>query len=185
MKPINWTEVTESTGSTMLEPGAYVCRIVDVHDVPDKEYLKIVYDVAEGPSAGIYSDMGPDDEWKHSFYQSYKDAAKGMFKAFYTRVQDSNPGFVWNGTDERQFIGKEVGLLFRKEYYTGNDGADKERTRVDYAIAAQDVRAGNFKVRPPEDRRDDKSVPFGEARPTSGAYSASGASVDYSDVPFM
>lgn len=191
MKPINWTEVQESTGSTMLEPGAYVCRITDVHDVPSKEYIEVVYDVIEGPKAGIYANMGPDDEWKHRFFQSYKDTAKGMFKAFYTRIQESNPGFMWNGTDERQFIGKEIGLLFRKEYYTGNDGADKERTVVDYAICSQDVRSGNFKVREPNDRRDDKSVPFGEARPyvapapMTGAYSPNGQTMDYSDVPFM
>ena len=62
---------------------------------------------------------------------------------------------------------------------------------VDYAICSQDVRSGNFKVREPNDRRDDKSVPFGEARPyvapapMTGAYSPNGQTMDYSDVPFM
>lgn len=182
MKPINWTEVKESTGSTMLEPGAYVCRIVDVHDVPEKEYLWVVYDVAEGSQKGAYAGMGPDDEWKHRYAQSYKESARGMFKAFVNRVQESNPGFEWNGTDERQFVGKEVGLLFGKEYYDGNNGEEKERTVVVRAIASQDVRVGNFKVPAPKDRRADQSRPFGEAGAKPSP--AGGADAYAEDIPF-
>lgn len=185
MRAINWTEVAESNGGTMLDPGAYVCRIVDVHDVPDKEYLWIVYDVAEGPKAGIYAGMGRDDEWKHRFTRSYKETAEGMFKAFFTRIEESNRGFKWGGTDEREFIGKEVGLVFGEEYYTGSDGSDKKRTVVSRVIASQDVRNGNYKVPEPNDRREDKSFPFGQQK-SGGAYSATGAKVDdYSDIPFM
>lgn len=184
MKPINWADVKEATGGTMLEPGAYVCRITDVHDVPEKEYIWVEYDVAEGPQAGIYADMGPEDAWKHRYPQSYKEKALGMFKAFVNRVQESNRGFEWNGTDERQFVGKEVGLLFGKEYYDANDGTEKERTVVVRAIAAQDVRNGDYKIPAPRDRRADQSRPFGEAHNAPSPKADAGSSVYEEDIPF-
>lgn len=175
MKRINWELVEESKPSTMLPPGGYVCRITDVHDVPEKEYVWVVYDVIEGEHAGIYSGMGADEEWKHRFTRSYKDTARGMFKAFVSRVEESNRGFKWDGEHETQFVGKEIGLVFQTEQYTTDKGEDKERTVVVGVEAAQDVRNGDFYMPKPRDRR--KKVEPRDQAPEAVA----GA---YDDVPF-
>lgn len=172
MKIKNWDLIEESRPGTMLEPGAYVCRIVDVEDVPSKEYLWVVYDVAEGPKAGCYSNMGRDEAWKHRFTRSYKDTAEGMFKAFLCRLEESNRGRFSVGdwqmrSDERELVGLEVGLVFQKEMYTNDKGEDKERTVVVGVEASQDVRNGDYFMPEPKDRR--------EKAPTAGACE---------DVPF-
>ena len=173
MKLINWEEVEESKPTTMLEPGGYVCRIVAVEDVPSKEYLWIVYDVAEGPCAGTYAGMGSGDDWKHRFTRSYKDTARGMFKAFVNRVEESNPGFKWDGSDERQFVGKLVGLVFQKEQYTNDKGDDKERTVVVGVESADDIRKGGYYMPEPKDRRMTVDT------------STAAKSGPYDDIPFM
>ena len=173
MKLINWEEVEESKPSTMLEPGGYVCRIVAVEDVPSKEYLWIVYDVIEGERAGVYAGLPKSDDWKHRFTRSYKDTARGMFKAFVNRVEESNPGFKWDGSDERQFVGKLVGLVFQKEQYTNDKGDDKERTVVVGVESADDIRKGGYYMPEPKDRR------------TKVETAAAAQSGPYDDIPFM
>lgn len=168
MKKVNWTFIEESSANTILEPGGYVCRITGVQDVPDREYLWIEYDVAEGPKAGLYAGMGADDAWKHRFTRSYKQTAEGMFKAFLSRLEESNRGRFsieqWQATcDERAFIGLEVGLVFQKELYTNNQGEDKERTVVARVVASQDIRNGDFKVPEPNDRRTVVAAPAAAA----------------------
>lgn len=153
MKVKNWDVIEESRPGAMLPPGGYVCRITGVEDVPSKEYLWVVYDVAEGEYAGTYASLPQSDDWKHRFTRSYSDRAEGMFKAFINRVQESNRGFVWDGRDERQFVGKEVGLLMQTERYTKNNGDDGERTVVAGVVAAQDVRNGDYRLPAPQDRR--------------------------------
>ena len=173
MKLINWEEVEESKPSTMLEPGGYVCRITAVEDVPSKEYLWVVYDVIEGERAGVYAGLPKSDDWKHRFTRSYKDTARGMFKAFVNRVEESNPGFKWDGSDERQFVGKIVGLVFQKEQYTNDKGDDKERTVVVGVESADDIRKGGYYMPEPKDRR---------AKVAAASASQSGP---YDDIPFM
>lgn len=183
MRVKNWSIIEESNPSTILEPGGYVCRITGVKDVPEKEYLWIMYDVAEGEKAGIYSGMGADDEWKHRFTRSYKESAEGMFKAFLNRLEESNkmgprPFSVseWQVySDERQLVGLEIGLVFGKELYTTERGEDKERTVVSGVYASQDIRGGNYRVPEPKDRR--TQVSNAPAPTRAAAY-------DNSPVPF-
>lgn len=177
MKIMNWDLIEENKPSTMLEPGGYVCRITAVQDVPEREYVWIIYDVAEGPQAGIYANLPISDDWKHRFTRSYKESAAGMFKAFFKRIEESNRGFKWGGRDEREFVGKEIGLVFGKELYTNDKGEDKERTVVSYVCASQDIRNGDFKVPEVKDRR--------EQIPSSGAAAPAASSYyDNTPVPF-
>ena len=169
----NWTIIEESNGGTILESGGYVCRITAVQDVPEKEYLWIVYDVAEGPKAGMYNGLGAAEDWKHRFTRSYKDTAEGMFKAFLNRLEESNnrgprPFKVdqWQVYgDERQFVGLEIGLVFGKELYTNDKGEDKDRTVVSYVCASQDIRNGDFNIPAIKDRRE--TVPAATSAPAS------------------
>lgn len=172
MKVKNWNLIEESTGGQKLPAGGYVCVITDVEDNPRGEYLRITYDIKEGEYAGHYSDdFAKDHPYIHQFVRSYKDSAEGMFKAFINRVQESNRGFVWNMQDERQFIGKEIGLVMQYEKYTNTKGEDKERLNVERVYATQDIRNGDYKLPDPKDNR--TNVPA-----SSNSYD------DYSDVPF-
>lgn len=175
MKIVNWAEIEENT-STMLEPGGYVCKITAVVDDPIKECLKIMYDVAEGPCAGIYEGMGVADDWKHCFYRSYKDKARNMFKAYLNRLEESNRGRFsvaqWQVySNEQQFVGLEIGLVFGKELYTNNHGEDKERTVVVAVKASQDIRNGDFTVPEPKNLRTTIPAPSGNTEV-------------YNDLPF-
>lgn len=175
----NWTVVEESTqGGASLPPGGYVARIVRVEDVPAKEYMWVVYDIAEGEHAGHYSDsFGMSNEWAHRFSRSYKQSAEGMFKAFLNRLEESNPGRFsieqWQSTgNEHALVGLEVGIVLQTEKYTNNKGEDKERLDVVGIYASQDIRGGNYRMPEPKDRR--KEVP------TAGAAD----SAYYDPIPF-
>ena len=67
MKVKAWNLIEESTGGSKLPVGGYVIKILDVEDVPSREYLRITYDIAEGEHAGHYSDsFGKQNAWSTS-----------------------------------------------------------------------------------------------------------------------
>ena len=70
-----------------------------------------------------------------------------MFKAFIEAVSKSNDGFEWNW-NEKDLIGKWVGIVTREEEYTSNSGELKTRIIVDRVLPAVDIMNGNFTVLP-------------------------------------
>lgn len=153
MRPINdFNKVKASTQYERLAPGGYVIRITDVkdEDAPDKQYLRIVYDIAEGSEAGRYKNEDKDNEYRHAFVRSYKETALGMLKAFTEAVDQSNgtklTESVEKGLDEKLLIGKLVGIVFGYEEYEANDGNVKERIRVASVLPADKIREGEYKV---------------------------------------
>lgn len=147
MKKINdWNEVQASGDFEKLEAGGYVIRITDVKDVPDKEYLEIIYDIAEGPEKDRFADdWGVEHPFAHRFIRSYKDKAVGMFKAFTNAVEASNEGYVWN-FKENTLKGKIVGAVIAYEQYNATNGKVSERTYIKTIKSAQDIRDGKFTV---------------------------------------
>lgn len=174
MKSINWSNVEESTGG--LKPGFYVLGIVKAEDVPDKEYVRLVYDIAEGPEKGRYSDKwGEEHELAHSFTMSYKDSALSMFKGHLTAFHQSNPTFPEaNAFDNniQRFVGCLVGACIQTRYYTYN-GEDKDAPEVRYTLAADKVRTGDHKPLPePRDQREKPAVQTAAySGPQYGGYS--------------
>ena len=131
------TNVQEAGEFDRLPAGAYVCVIRDVEDFPQKEYLKVTYDIAAGKYAGYYDKTRadhPDWAWTGAYVKSYKTKALPMFKRFCSAVSKSNGNFVFDGNtvnaDERTLIGKKVGLVMQEEEYYGNDGSKKTRLIV-------------------------------------------------------
>lgn len=176
MLKTNWVEVDEN-GFEKLPAGAYVARIVDVEDVPEREYLNVVYDIAEGPHKGHYSDdWGQRNPWAHRFVRSYKEAAQGMFRAFLSRLEESNAGFDvarWQERcDEREFVGLYLGIVLQTEQYTSNKGEDRERLDVVGVYSVRDIRNGDYKMPAPKDNR------------TRGRSAGASAPEPY-DVPFL
>lgn len=145
MKETNWRNAKTND---RLPAGGYVCRIEDVQDNPDKEYLYIEFDIAEGEYKGYYSQLASSfGFWGGRFYRSYKDKALGMFKGFLLAVEESNDGYKFNN-DESTLVGKLVGLILREEEYIGNDGNIKTRLKVSNVKNADAIRDGKFKVPP-------------------------------------
>ena len=135
MKQIDMSNVKEASDSTRLPAGAYSCIICKVEDFPDKEYLKVTYDIAQGEYAGYYRalrDEHPDWAWTGAYVKSYKQKALPMFKRFCSAVSKSNGGYVFDGgainANEQTLIGKMIGIVLREEEYYGNDG--EKRTRL-------------------------------------------------------
>lgn len=175
MKNINWNNVPDPVEGR-LEPGGYVCKITMVKDVPEKEYLYLEYDIAEGACKDYWNELYKSKSfWGGKLYRSYKDSALSMFKGFLTAVKESNPGFVFNN-EEKRLEGKLVGLVLGEEEYRKNDGSDGTRLYVAAIRSVDKIRSGDFTV-PPK-----KLLQAGGSGNNGGFYPISGD--DDSDVPF-
>ena len=148
MRNIDWNMVEETKEFESLKPGGYVAIIKNAEDNPDKEYLKISYDIYDGEFKDYYQNLYKAKEfWGGNFYRSYKETARGFFKAFLNAVKQSNVGFVFNN-DETNLRGKLVGLVLSEEEYEANDGTVKTRLYVSTVTNVENIKKGNFAVRP-------------------------------------
>lgn len=184
MKPIaNWNEIpAEAEGMrSKLQPGGYVVKITGVTNDAKKEYLKIVYDIAEGPEAGRYSDdwgQNPEHDYAHSFFRSYKEKALGMFKGFIQTVEASNPGYTWDWHEDR-LAGKLIGIVLGLEEYMSNRGEIATRLTVRSVVPVDRIRAGEYNV--PDIK---KYKPREEAAAPVAPISSPDGFVEDPDIPF-
>lgn len=212
LDPKAYDETQESASAqtfTAFEPGAYVCRIQAVRTkgydyngkpvdyVNDKQYIKLILDIAEGPFEGHFSDdywSGQDKDWGHQVYLSFKPAAYGLLKSWLNCISNSNGGFDARAAFEADkwdmFIGKLVGVQWNQEEYE-RDGAIKLRVRPDRPYAADAVREGKCpkprvllmspidgkKWMNADDYRAMRDAEKGAAQPSTSAY-------DTDEVPF-
>lgn len=154
MKPLGkaYANAKASTGDfKRLPAGGYIVKITEVEDKADKEYLNIVYEVAEGPYKGFFLDgWGQEHKFAHSFVRSYKEKALGMFKGFLKTIDESNgtqfEPQAEKGFKETQLVGKLVGILFGYEEYVNDRGEIRERSRVTGTRSVETIRSGDFKV---------------------------------------
>lgn len=157
MKQIENFDKVEATTGVYERPkaGGYVCMITDVEDVQLDErtgkgcYLKISFDIAEGPLSGYYSDANGKfgGSWPRNatLYRSYKQSAAGFFKAFISSVEKSNRGYNW-AWDEKTLRGNWVGIVYGEEEYYGTDGSVKTRLNAERTVPVDDIRNGNYTV---------------------------------------
>lgn len=154
MKSFNWDSITATSDGEFrrLAPGPYVAKIVRADDFPNREYVEVVFDIAEGKDAGFYSDdWGVGHPAAHHFFMSYKDKALGMLKGRLEAIGASNPGFdpfaAWDAGRIRMFEGRLVGINLQEEEYEGNDGEIRTRLNVCQVVDASKVRSGEIKPR--------------------------------------
>ena len=148
MKPIgNWNEI-EAQGNDeykRLVPGGYVCRITNVTDNPDKQYLYIEFDIADGEYMGYgASCMERNGFTPLKMYRSYTDKAAGMFKGFTQDVEQSNTNYKW-GWDEKTLVGRMIGVVIGEEEYRKQDGSIGTRFNARTKPVSA-IRDGKFKV---------------------------------------
>lgn len=137
MKRVDMTNVKEAGDFERVPAGAYICKITAVEDFPNKEYLKVSYDIDAGPFEGYYEKTRadhPEWAWTGAYVKSYKTKALPMFKRFCSAVSKSNGNFVFDGntvnSDEQTLIGKRIGLVFQDEEYYSNSGDKRMRLIV-------------------------------------------------------
>ena len=147
-----------------LPAGGYIGVITGVEDKVDKEYLNITYDIAEGEFRAFYNDeWGKEHPYAHSFVRSYKQTGDkdkdkkimGMFKGFLRKIDNDNgthfEGQAETGLNEKELIGKKLGLVLGYEEYNSDRGEVRERLRVVFVKPIVDIRSGNFEI--PEVKR--------------------------------
>lgn len=124
MRSITWGSVEAASEGdyARIEPGAYVASIQSMEDVAGKEYVRLVFDIADGPHKGYFSDaFYKDKPWAHNMILSYKDKALSMLKGRLETIQKCNPGFdpfaAWDAGSLDMFVGRKVGVVLREEEY--------------------------------------------------------------------
>lgn len=148
MNPINnWNNI-EAQGNEeykRLVPGGYVCRITKVEDHPDKSYLYIEFDIAEGEYAGYGSSyMERNGFTPLRMYRSYSDKAAGMFKGFIQNIEASNSNYHWDWK-EQTLVARLIGIVLGEEEYKKQDGSVGTRFNArDKTVDA--IKDGRFKV---------------------------------------
>lgn len=151
--------VASNGGSSMLEPGGYVAKIVRVKDHTDekKPYLEFVYDIwnAETKSFLFTADLADTtNDWRHSFriyFTGTTDFGKQRYKALTEAVENTAQGkgakaFVYEDKDgaEQTLVGKLLGVVIRHRSYVNSEGKVKTAVDVNAFIPGKDAAEGNF-----------------------------------------
>lgn len=165
-----------------LPAGGYIAEIKVVEDVPAKEYLKVIYDIATGEFKGFWSDeWGKAHPFAHQMYWSYKESNKKYFKANMaavdkTNLTDFNEQLKGKTFDEKQLVGQRIGLVIGYEEYRTDRGEIRQRTYVAAVRSGQAIGQGDFTV-PELKRLEDKM-------PSTGSPVAGFEQVNEEDLPF-
>jgi hypothetical protein len=181
----NFENVTENQGGEFekLPAGGYVCMIKSVVNVPEKEYLKIEFDIIDGQYRGWYTNIFKrTGDWYGNFVRSYKESALGFFKGFITAIEQSNPGYKW-GWDEQTLVKKKIGLVLAYEEYLNKRNELKERIYVAQNRSIDAIRSGDFIV--PEVKKPNPANSAQRGQQRSGDYNnPADAGETFEDCPF-
>ena len=153
MKRINnWENIQESTSFKRLTPNGYICKILKVEDNPEKEYLKIYFDIVKGDDKGYFKkqydgDTRKERKWPNAgtFIRSYKDSAASMFKGFTNAVEKSNKGYQWD-FDEKTLVNKIIGLIIADEQYQNQKGQVRVRNYVAAVRSVETIEKGEYEI---------------------------------------
>lgn len=150
MKPIDNYEQIQASENTGAKPaaGGYVFVITKAEDRPDKEYVYLEFDFAEGDHAGYCSETySRFARWPAlgRSYRSYKPAAVGMFKSFTDAVEASNKRFKWDW-NESKLVGKIFGGVLGEEEFLDQNGDVKVTLKLSRCLPADAIRAGEYKI---------------------------------------
>lgn len=143
---IDWNRVEAVENFKKLKAGGYICCITDVEDFPQKQYLKLEFDIADGEFKDYYRSLYEHKGfWGGNFIRSYKENARGFFKKFLNAVQASNPNYRFDN-DEKSLKGRSIGLVLGYEEYVANSGEIKERIYVADVVSINDITMKNYIV---------------------------------------
>ena len=141
----NASESTGGGGFEQMKPGAYVLKIVRIKTegetrygkwtAAEKQYVQIIWDVAEGPHAGRYSESyfdDPDRDFMHCDYLSWKNLS--FLKKKLNAITASNPGFdalaAFRADRWDMFKGRLFGAVIDGTVDTNDRGYDRWKLSV-------------------------------------------------------
>lgn len=148
MTPINGYREAAAIagGGESLPAGGYKCTIVKAYEDTSKSgrpMLDVCLDIADGDYKGYFSRLyrsrkelndrdGKETRWPCIMYILADEEAVGRFKGAVKAIEESNPGYSWDGSgwDESTLKGKAVGAVFREEEYEKRDGSIGVSTRA-------------------------------------------------------
>lgn len=141
-----WELINEAGELKTLPAGAYACKIIEVIDVPEKEYHEVYFDIVEGEFKGYFAALQTNTGKNYGVIRrSYKANALPFFKGYITAIEKSNPGYKWDW-DEKKLSGKFCAVAFRDEEYL-KDGEVKVMAKADEVRSLQALRAGEIKIK--------------------------------------
>lgn len=153
-----WNEIEESTGGfSDIEPGAYVLTITGMEPHESQEYVRMYWDVADGPRKGAYA----QSQYPPSDVLSWKESAYGMLKHKLHALADANQGFqptvAFESDDWNQFRGKVFCAVVRRRLYTAGPnsktpGADRTAIEIARWLKPDEYRDGSWPKSLLEDR---------------------------------
>ena len=140
----------------VLPTGSYVLKIINMWDVPSKEYVLCVWDIAEGDYTDFYSNLDSDnrfEHYNHCHFLSYKSEFTLRYvRQFFDALNRSNPGFnaaqAWDdivdagNKDFSAFIGKLVGARLVEDTYQKYNSENKRK--VDTFTTVSNVHTGRI-----------------------------------------
>ena len=196
----NFGKVVASNGggSSMLEPGGYVAKIVRVNDHTEekKPYLEFVYDIwnAETKSFLFTADLADTtNDWRHSFRIYFTgDFGKQRYKALTEAVENTAQGkgakaFVYKDKDgaEQTLVGKLLGVVIRHRSYVNSEGKVKTAVDVNAFIPGKDAAEGNFDAKFAEPYKTDE-VKNARANAANAVIDAPAPAIELADadIPF-
>lgn len=196
----NFDKVVASNGggSSMLEPGGYVAKIVRVKDHTDekKPYLEFVYDIWNGETKSFLfaQDLADtSNDWRHSFRLYFTgDFGKQRYKALTEAVENTAQGkgakkFVYEDKDgaEQTLVGKLLGVVIRHRSYVNSEGKVKTAVDVNAFIPGKDAAEGNFDTKFAEPYEAD-GVAEARANAANAVIDAPASAVELADedIPF-
>ena len=153
--------VQESTGGfSDIEPGAYKLVITKVEPHRGDEYVRIYWDVAEGPRKGAYA----QSQYPPSDVLSWKESAFGMLKGKLHRIWQCNPQRLHASNDANgkflmvdefeaenfdALVGCRFGAVVRRRLYTAGPnsktpGADRTAIEVARYLTPDEYRDNDW-----------------------------------------
>lgn len=134
------------------EAGGYICKIVDAFLEPEKMYVLLHLDIAEGKYADYYQRL--EDRagfWGLRYYASYKETVLNKFIKMCAAFENCNPGFLFNpakkgGADVDTLKGKKMGFTIGYEEYEKKDGTIGTRPYIGTFTEIKKIQNGKFKV---------------------------------------
>ena len=177
-KPNGYDEAVDD--DVRLTVGPHKVIIKGAEDVKEKEYFIVRFDIDEGKDSlmtGYFaSHPGRDGKWRGNMYVSYKETAARMLKHFVNSVKNSNDGYDWD-FDEKNLVGKSVGLNFREEEYLNSSGEVAVNVKPFEWFALPDAHIpGKVNIHPGK-----KLLPDEQKKP---AVVATASLIDDKDLPF-
>lgn len=151
-----------------LPKGAYVVKIVEakIREWPSKDqYIEIAYDIAEGDYAGFYNKQyqeakqsGENAVWPYDARfnlniptDKSKDWEWNRYNEFFTQLEDSNEGFIFDGSNLAALRKKLIGGKFRIKQSKGKNGTVYNNTQLWWTCNVEEVRSGKAAENLPKD----------------------------------